>query len=70
MMKGTLASGGERWFRDVWTAKSRLVLEIWWVDHRLRTVVISGGENVHASRKGSGKGGAMKGGTVFSKEDR
>ena len=40
MMEGTLASGGER---DVATAKSGLVLERWWVDHRLRTVVIGGG---------------------------
>ena len=43
MMEGTLASGGERWLRDVATAKSGFVLERWWVDHRLRTVVIGGG---------------------------
>jgi hypothetical protein len=35
-MEGTLASGGgEIWLRDVRTAKSGLVLERWWVDHRL-----------------------------------
>ena len=39
-MEGTLASGGEIWLRDVGSAKSGLVLERWWVDHRMRTVVI------------------------------
>lgn len=67
--EGTLASGGEMWLRDVGTAKSGLVLERWWVDHRLRTVVMSGDEHEHA-RKGPGKGKAKKGGAVFSEEDR
>ena len=39
-MEGTLTSGGEIWLRDVGSAKSGLVLERWWVDHRMRTVVI------------------------------
>ena len=52
MMEGTLASGGER---DVATAKSGLVLERWWVDHRLRTVVIGGGGKNELARKGSGR---------------
>ena len=69
MIEGTLASGGEIWLRDVGTAKSGLILEKWWVDHRLRTVVISRDENEHA-RKGSGKGKAKKGGTIFLEEDR
>jgi hypothetical protein len=57
--------------RDVGTAKSGLVLERWWVDHRLRTVVISGDEHEHEhARKGSGKCKAKKGGAVFSEEDR
>ena len=30
-MEGTLASGCEIWLRDVGNAKSRLVLERWWV---------------------------------------
>ena len=69
-MEGT-ASGCETWLRDVGTAKSGLVLERWWVDHRLRTVVMSGDEHEHESaRKGSGKGKAKKGGAVFSEEDR
>ena len=71
-MEGTLASGGEIWLRDVGTAKSGLVLERWWVDHRLRTVVMDGDdehEHEHA-RKGSGKGKAKKGGVVYSEEDR
>ena len=33
-MEGTLTSGGEIWLRDVGSAKSGLVLERWWVDHR------------------------------------
>ena len=68
-MEATLDSGGEIWLRDVGTAEIGLVLEKWWVDHRLRTVVISGDENEHA-RKGSGKGKAKKGGTIFLEEDR
>ena len=68
-MEGTLASGGEIWLRDVGTAKSGLVLERWWVDHRSRTVVMSGDEHEH-DRKGSGKGKAKKGDTVNSEEDR
>jgi len=67
-MEGTLDSGGEIWLIDVGTAKSGLVLERWWVDHRLRTVVIGGDENERA-RKGSVKGKAKKGGT-FLEEDR
>ena len=69
VMEGTLASGGEIWLRDVGTAKSGLALEKWWVDHRLRTVVMSVDEHEH-SRKGSGKGKAKKGVTVFAEEDR
>ena len=77
MVEGTLASGVEIWLRDVGNAKAKsggLVLERWWVDHRLRTVVMSGGggggDQEHA-RKGSGKGKAKKGGSaVFSEEDR
>ena len=68
-MEGTLASGGEIWLRDVGTATSGLVLERWWVDHRLRTVVICADEHDH-TRKGFGKGKAKKGGAVFSEEDR
>ena len=68
-MKGTLASGGEIWLRDVGTAKSGLVLEKWWVDHRLRTVVMSEDEHEH-DENGSGIGKAKKGGAVFSEEDR
>ena len=68
-MEGTLTSGGEIWLRDVGTAKSGLVLEKWWVNHRSRTVVMGGDEHEHA-RKGSGKGNAKKGDTVFSEEDR
>ena len=67
-MEGTFAAGGEIWLRDVGTAKSGLVLERWWVDHRSRTVVMGGDEHEHA-RKGFRKGNAKKGGTVFS-EDR
>ena len=55
-MEGTRDSGGELWLRDVGTAKSGLVLESWWVDHGLRTVVM--------------KGEAKKGGAVFFEEDR
>ena len=69
MMEGTLTSGGEIWLRDVGTAKSGLVLERWWVDHRSRTVVMSGDEHEH-DRKGSGKGKAKKEDTVNSEEDR
>ena len=68
-MEGTLASGGEIWLRDVGTAKSGLILERWWVDHRLRTVVMSEDEH-ELARKQSGKGKAKKGGVVFSEEDR
>jgi hypothetical protein len=71
VVEGALASGCDIWLRDVGTAKSGLVLERWWVDHRLRTVVISGDEHEHErARKGSGKGKANKGGAVFSEEDR
>jgi hypothetical protein len=67
VMEGTLDSCSEIWLRDVGT---ELILERWWVDHRLRTVVIGGDENEHA-RKGSGRGNSKKGGTtVFSEEDR
>ena len=48
-----------------------IVLERWWVDHRLRTVVICVDEHEHEyARKGYGKWKANKGGTVFSEEDR
>ena len=57
-MEGTLAFGGERWLRDLGTAESGLVLERWWVDHRLRTVAIGGGGN-ELTRKGSEKGEAI-----------
>ena len=46
-MEGTVYLGGERWLRDVGTVKSRLVLERWCVDHRLRAVVIGGDKNEH-----------------------
>jgi hypothetical protein len=69
-MEGTLTSGGEIWLRDVGTAKSGLVLERWWVDHRMRTVVMSGDDEHEHARKGSGKGKAKKGGAVYSEEDR
>jgi len=69
MMEGTVASGGEIWLRDMGTAKSGLVLEKSWVDHGLRTVVMSADEHEHVARKGCGKGKAKKGGTVFSEED-
>ena len=64
-MEGTVTSGGEIWLKDVGTAKSGLVLEAWWVDHQMRTVMIGGDEKEHAR-----KGKAKKGGTVFSEEDR
>ena len=67
-MKGTLASGGEIWLRDVGTVKSGPVLEMRWVDYQLRTVVIGGDEDEHA-RKGSGKCKTKKGGAVFSDKD-
>ena len=70
-MEGTLASSCEIWLRDVGTAKSGLVLERWWVEHRLRslrTVVISGDEHAYA-RKGCGKGKEKVGGTVFFEKD-
>jgi len=63
------ASGGEVWLKDVGTAKSGLVLERWWVDHLLRTVV-KGEDEYEYAMKGSGKGKARNGGTVFSEEDR
>jgi hypothetical protein len=70
-MEGTPASGSEIWLRDVGTAKSGLALERWWVDHRLRTVVMGDDDEHHEhARKGSGKGKAKKGGAVFSEEDR
>ena len=59
-MKGTLASSGEIWLKDVGTAKSGLVLERWWVDHRLRTVV----KDVDEHEPG------LKGDAVDSEEDR
>ena len=68
-IEGTLTSGGEIWLRNVGTAKSELVLEMWWVDHQLRTVVIGGDENEY-DRKGSGKDKAKKGNAGFSEEDR
>jgi hypothetical protein len=55
--------------RDVGTAKSGMILERWWVDHRSRTVVMGEDELDH-DRKGSGKGKATKGGAVLSEEDR
>jgi hypothetical protein len=58
-MEGTLASGGEIWLRDFGTMKSGLVSERWWVDHRLRTVVMDGDGHEH-TRKGSGKGKARR----------
>ena len=67
-MGGSIGFGGEIWLRDIGTAKSGLVLEWWWVDHRLRTVVIGGDENEHA-RKRSRKGKAKKKSAVFE-EDR
>ena len=45
-MEGRLTFSGEIWLRDVGTAKSGLVLERWWVDHRLRTVVMGGNLNM------------------------
>ena len=70
-MEETLASGGEIWLRDVGTAKSGLVLEKWWVDHRSRTVVnlVMGGDEHELGEKGSGKVKAKKGGAVFSEEE-
>ena len=65
-MEGTLASGCEIWLRDVGTANGGLMLEMWWVDHQLRTVVIGGDENEHA-RKGSRNDKVKKGG---GEEDR
>jgi hypothetical protein len=38
-----MESGDEIWLRDVGTGESGLVLERWWVDHRLRTVVMGEG---------------------------
>lgn len=69
-MEGTLATGGEIWLRDVGTAKSGMILEKWWVDHRLRTVVMAEDEEHEYGRKGSGKGKAKKGGVVHVEEDR
>ena len=63
-MEGTVTTGGEMWLRDVGTAKSGMVLERWWVEHRVRTVVIAGDEHDH-DWKGSGKGHA-----VLVEEDR
>ena len=59
---------GEIWLRDVGsTKKGGMVLEKWWVDHMVRTVVILGDER----RKGSSvKGKAKKAGVVFVEEDR
>ena len=65
-IEGTLTSNCEIWVRDVGTAKSGLVLERWWVDHRSRSVVIGGDEHGHI-QKGSGKGKEKKGG---AEEDR
>jgi hypothetical protein len=45
-----MESGDEIWLRDVGTGESGLVLERWWVDHRLRTVVMGEDEHEH-SRK-------------------
>lgn len=67
--EGTVASGGEVWLRDVGTAKSGMVLERWWVDHRVRTVVLFGDEHEHGQKR-SGKGKAKKGGAVHVEEDR
>jgi hypothetical protein len=70
-MEGVLANGGEIWLRDVGTAKSGMVLERWWVDHRLRMVVMGGDEHEHEhGRKRSGKGKAKKGAGVLVEEDR
>ena len=68
-MEGTVTTGVEMWLRDVGTAKSGMMLERWWVDHRVRTVVMAGDEHDH-DRKGSGKGKAKKGRVVLVEEDR
>ena len=68
--EGILTAGGEIWLRDVGTAKSGMILERWWVDHRSRTVVMGEDEHEHDRRK-SGKGKAKKGsGAVLFEEDR
>jgi hypothetical protein len=67
--EGTVATSGEMWLRDVGTAKSGMVLERWWVDHRVRTVAMVDDEHEHG-RKGSGKGKGKKGGVFFVEEDR
>ena len=68
-MEGVIANGGEIWLRDIGTAKSGMILERWWVDHRLRTVVM-GRDDYEYDRKGTGKGKATKGGAVLFEEDR
>lgn len=65
----TLAAGAEIWLRDVGKGKSGMVLERWWVDHRLRTVVLVVDE-LENGQKGSGKGKAKKGSAVLIEEDR
>jgi hypothetical protein len=68
-MDGTAATGGEVWLRDVGSAKSGMILQRWWVDHRVRTVVLFDDEHEHG-RKGSGKGKAKKGSAAHVEEDR
>lgn len=65
----TAATGGEVWLRDVGTAKSGMILQRWWVDHKVRTVVLFGDEHEHG-RKGSGKGKAKKGSAAHVEDDR
>ncbi|KAF8804295.1 hypothetical protein BYT27DRAFT_6700590 [Phlegmacium glaucopus] len=69
--EGTVAAGGEIWLRDVGTAKSGMVLERWWVDHRVRTVVLFGDDHDQQhGRKGYGKGKGKKGNAVRVEEDQ
>ena len=69
-MEGTAAAGGEVWLRDVGTAKSGMILQRWWVDHKVRTVVLFDDEHEHEhGRKGSGKGKAKKGSAAAHVEE-
>ena len=67
-MEGTAVTGGEVWLRDVGTAEGRMILQRWWVDHKVRTVVF-GDEHEHG-RKGSGKGKEKKGSAAYVEGDR
>ena len=67
-MEGTAATGGEVWLRDVRTAKSGMILQRWWVDHEVRTVVLFGDEHEHGE-KGSRKGKTKKGSAAHVEED-